>query len=153
MNLQNLTQSLSVSSILFLAGAALCGLDVQGAQVWDLDTTIQINTVPISNPISARIPKGTLTIELRTVADNLISPLGMAVPDDGSGRRFIYDQAGLVHILTSTGLLSTPLLDVRSRLVTVASYDERGLLGLATHPNFSSHPLIYLHVRTSGWHG
>ncbi|HEY5915019.1 MAG TPA: Ig-like domain-containing protein [Verrucomicrobiae bacterium] len=110
---------------------------------------IQVNTVPILNPIPARITKGDLTIELRPVAGNLASPLGMAVPDDGSGRMFIYDQSGFIRVLSSTGLVAAPLLDVRSELVALNNYDERGLLGLAAHPNFVQFPFIYTYTSQS----
>jgi glucose/arabinose dehydrogenase len=41
---------------------------------------------------------------------------------------------------------STPMLDLRSRLVPLGAYDERGLLGLAVHPNFAQNPLIYTYT-------
>jgi glucose/arabinose dehydrogenase/plastocyanin len=98
----------------------------------------------IADPLPNRIPKGDVTIELQTVADGLIAPLGLAVPDDGSGRLFVYDQGGLAWVLTRANeRLAAPLLDVRTRLVPFGVYDERGLLGLATHPDFVHHPLVY----------
>jgi len=103
-------------------------------------------TVPIPNPIAERIPKGEFTIELKTVADGMAAPLGISVPDDSSGRMFVYDQDGRVWIVTSAGRISTPLLDVRNRLVLLGAYDERGLLGLAVHPNFAANPLIYTYT-------
>lgn len=98
----------------------------------------------IVDPLPTRITKGDVTIELQTIAEGLIAPLGMAVPDDASGRKFIYDQGGLAWVLTRAGERQAALLlDVRSRLVPFGVYDERGLLGLATHPDFSHHPLVY----------
>jgi glucose/arabinose dehydrogenase/plastocyanin len=100
----------------------------------------------IDNPIPQRIAKSDLAIELQRVADGLISPLGMAVPDDGSGRLLVYDQAGLVHVMANGTRLEAPLLDVRNRLVALGNYDERGLLGVATHPNFAQKPFIYTYT-------
>lgn len=100
----------------------------------------------IDDPIIARLPKGDTTIELEMVADGLIAPLGMAVPDDGSGRILVYDQGGLVHLISNGVKADAPVLDVRNRLVPLGSYDERGLLGLATHPNFAQSPLIYTYT-------
>ena len=102
----------------------------------------------IDDPIPQRIPKGDITIDLQLVADGFPSPTGMAVPDDGSGRMFVYDQTGLVYVVSSNGVMSaTPLLDVRDRLVKLnPRYDERGLVGLATHPDFANHPFIYTHT-------
>src|SRR6185295_11834955 len=33
-----------------------------------------------------------------------------------------------------------------NRLVTLGAYDERGLLGVALHPNFAQNPLIYTYT-------
>ena len=69
--------------------------------------------------------------------------VAMAVPDDGSGRMFVYDQAGLVWLVTGSGRSPVPVLDLRSRLVNISgSYDERGLLGLAAHTNFAQFPYL-----------
>jgi glucose/arabinose dehydrogenase len=105
----------------------------------------------IVNPIVDRIPKGDVTIELQTVADGMASPLGMACPDDGSGRFFVHDQAGQIWLVTTNGRATTPMLDVRTRLNPSAKYDydERGLLGLVTHPNFAQHPFIYTYTSES----
>jgi glucose/arabinose dehydrogenase len=110
--------------------------------------TVSVNNTTISNPIVERIPKGDLTIELQAVADGMASPLGMTVPDDGSGRMFVYDQAGQIWLVTANGRAITPMLDVRTRLNPSAKYDydERGLLGLAAHPNFAEHPYIYTYT-------
>jgi glucose/arabinose dehydrogenase/plastocyanin len=104
-------------------------------------------TVVITNPIVARIPKGNITVELQTIADGMVSPIGMAMPDDGSGRMFVYDQAGLIWVVTSAGRSPVPLLDVRTRLVALnGGYDERGLLGLALHTNFAQNPFLYTYT-------
>ncbi len=109
--------------------------------------TVTVGTTPITDPIPEPIAKGDVTIELQPVVDGLAAPLGLAVPDDGSKRMLVYDQAGLVWVVTSGGgKLPTPLLDVRGRLVTFGNYDERGLLGLTTHPDFANHPLVYTYT-------
>lgn len=122
--------------------------DDRGASSVSLVTTVLVTTVTIPNPIADRIPKGDLAIELQTVADGLASPLGMAVPDDGSNRMFVYDQSGAIWVVIGTSRLPVPLLDVRARLNPSAKwdYDERGLLGVATHPNFALNPFIYTYT-------
>lgn len=107
--------------------------------------------VEILDPLPP-IPKGSITIELEVVADNLVSPLGVTEPDDGSGRLFIHDQSGTVHVVDNMGtLLGTPLMDVSARLVSLGiggpgSFDERGLIGFATHPDFTANPLVYTYT-------
>ena len=105
------------------------------------------STNRISDPIPAKIAKSGVVIEPQTVADGLVSPVGLAAPDDGTGRLFIYDQVGLVHVVDQGVKLAAPLLDVRSRLVSLQpGYDERGLIGFAVHPNFAQHPFVYTYT-------
>ena len=77
-------------------------------------------------------------IELRTMAAGLVSPVGMVPDPDGSGRLMVLDQIGLVRIIDEDGeLLEAPFLDVRDRLVDLSDdFDERGLLGMAFHPDY-----------------
>lgn len=106
---------------------------------------------PIENPIEETIPQGDIIIELELVADGMTAPLGLAAPDDGTGRLFVYDQAGQIHIIENGQRLADPLLDVRDRLVSLGiagpdSFDERGLLGLALHPDFPEDPRLYTYT-------
>jgi glucose/arabinose dehydrogenase len=118
--------------------------DNTGATTTSIAVTVAVDTVPIADPIPEPIVKGDISIKLQPLVDGLSAPLGMVVPDDGTKRMFIYDQAGLAWVVTKeAGKRPTPLLDVRSRLVPQGNYDERGLLGLATHPDFAHHPRIY----------
>lgn len=115
--------------------------------------SVTVTSAPIANPIAEPIPKGDITVELKTIADGMVSPLGMAVPDDGSGRMFVYDQAGFIWLVTAAGRSPTPVLDLRTRLVNInGNYDERGFLGLALHTNFATYPYLYTYTSefTSG---
>ncbi len=118
-------------------------LDNAGLATTSSPVAITIRTVPLTDPIPTKIAKGDLVIELQTIADGFASPLGLGVPDDGSGRMFVYDQSGLIWVLAGGGRLATPLLDIRSRLVPLGAYDERGLLGMALHPDFANKPFVY----------
>src|SRR5688572_14467178 len=75
-------------------------------------------------------PKG---VEMKLIADNLVSPLGVVEAPDNSGRLFVIDQIGKIWIIDKDGNKeSTPFLDVSGKLVPLsAEYDERGLLGFA----------------------
>ena len=86
-------------------------------------------------------------VGLRTVADGLTSPVTLASPGDGSGRLFVVDQAGLIQVLTPDGALRPePFLDLRSRMVTLmAGFDERGLLGLAFHPQYAANGRFFVY--------
>jgi glucose/arabinose dehydrogenase len=90
------------------------------------------------------------TVSLKLVAQNLVSPLGLTEAPDGSKRLFIFDQAGKVYIVDSSGTqLSTPFLDLTSRLVSLSPfYDERGLIGFTFHPQFSTNGKFYVHYQS-----
>ena len=85
------------------------------------------------------------SIKLQKVADGLVAPIQLTAPEDGTGRRFVVDQVGVVRILTREGrLLPEPFLDLRDRIVALGDqYDERGLLGLAFHPRFAQNGRFY----------
>ena len=79
------------------------------------------------------------SVGLRLVADGFTSPVALVEAPDGTGRRFVVDQAGVIRIITAAGgLQPQPFLDLRSRIVPLmAAFDERGVLGLAFHPRYA----------------
>src|SRR5687768_6755877 len=79
------------------------------------------------------------SVGLRLVAEGFTSPVALVEAPDGSGRRFVVDQAGVIRIITAGGnLLPVPFLDLRSRIVPLMpEFDERGGLGLAFHPGYA----------------
>lgn len=81
---------------------------------------------------------------LEKVIDGLTAPIGLADPDDASGRVFVLEQHGVVQTLTGDGL-GTPLLDLRPRLLPLEQgFEERGLLGFAIHPDFATNGRVYV---------
>ena len=84
-------------------------------------------------------------VELELIADDFASPVALITPPDGSHRLFILDQVGLIWIISEGQRIETPFLDLQSRLVDLNSlYDERGLLGLAFHPDFAINGRFYV---------
>ncbi len=85
-------------------------------------------------------------VALQLVADGFVSPVGFVAANDGSGRLFILDQVGTVHIIDANGnLKTTPFLDLRDRMVELMpDFDERGLLGLAFHPNYAANGRFFV---------
>jgi glucose/arabinose dehydrogenase len=76
------------------------------------------------------------------ITRGLSSPIDITHAADGSGRLFITLQGGQIYILEGTRLRDTPFLDI-SRLVS--SRGERGLLGLAFHPDYQDNGLFFIH--------
>ncbi|MBI2077374.1 MAG: PQQ-dependent sugar dehydrogenase [Euryarchaeota archaeon] len=74
--------------------------------------------------------------KLTKVVDGLVRPLYVTHAGDGSGRVFIVEQRGVVHVLKNGLLLPTPFLDI-SALVTTQG-NEQGLLGLAFYPDYAT---------------
>ena len=91
-------------------------------------------------------PQPTTTIALETVAQGFTSPLALASALDGTGRLFVVDQVGSIWIIDRSGnRKATPFLDLGDKIVPPnAGYDERGLLGLAFHPEYASNGRFYV---------
>ena len=77
----------------------------------------------------------------QSLADGLVKPVGMANAGDGSGRLFILEQGGRIRIWQSGSLLDDPFLDLTSR---VDCCGERGLLGLAFHPDYAHNGYFFV---------
>jgi glucose/arabinose dehydrogenase len=86
-----------------------------------------------------------VTVNLEEVASGLTAPMMMVQPP-GDDRRFIAEQIGLVKILTADGeVLEEPFLDIRHRLIDQwPEFDEKGLLGIAFHPDFANNGKFYV---------
>lgn len=85
------------------------------------------------------IQPGTLQIDLELVASGLTAPMGLTHAGDGTGRLFVNDQDGRIHLIEAGQLSATPFLDIGDRMVNLSpNFDERGLLGLAFHPDFAN---------------
>ncbi|MFO0973629.1 MAG: PQQ-dependent sugar dehydrogenase [Phycisphaerae bacterium] len=90
-------------------------------------------------------------VGLHLLASGLVAPVKLVGLADGSGRLFVVDQIGLIRVIDAGGSLrDAPLLDLRSRMVSLSpTYDERGLLGLALHPQFASNGRLFA-IYTAG---
>ena len=95
--------------------------------------------------LSAQIPKGPIVIELETVAAGLTAPIYATHAGDGSGRLFIVEQSGQIRIVQNGVLLPTPFLDISGKIPVLSSFfDERGLLGLAFHPDYETNGRFFV---------
>lgn len=82
-----------------------------------------------------------LSVRVELVAQGFSNPLLLTHAGDGSGRRFVVEQDGLVKIIDPDGSVRpTPFLDI-SNLTNGTG--ERGLLGFAFHPQFASNGEVY----------
>jgi len=75
----------------------------------------------------------------------LSSPLQVTHTNDGTFRLFVVDQIGLIRVIVGGALEPTPFLDISAKLPTLGTFfDERGLLGLAFHPNYSANGRFFV---------
>ncbi len=82
-----------------------------------------------------------------TIASGMTQPTAMEFAPDG--RLFVLEKSGRVRIIKNGSLLSNPFLTL-----TVLTEAERGLLGIAFDPNFSSNNYVYFYyTRTDGTNG
>jgi glucose/arabinose dehydrogenase len=86
-------------------------------------------------------------IQLQPVLSNLTNPIFVTNARDGSNRLFVVEQAGVIKVLQAGGTVPTVFLDIRSQ---VLSGGERGLLGLAFHPQFSSNRRFFVDYTRRG---
>ncbi|WP_179952304.1 PQQ-dependent sugar dehydrogenase [Marinicella rhabdoformis] len=73
---------------------------------------------------------------------SISSNLGVRHANDQTGRKFVLAQGGTIRIIDEQdNLIATPFLDITSK---VASGGERGLLGLAFHPDFANNGYFFV---------
>jgi glucose/arabinose dehydrogenase len=98
------------------------------------------------SPAASAVPSASfdptgLTVGLETVVGGLAEPLAVTSAGDGSGRIFVVQQGGQIRIVRAGSLVAAPFLDIADR---ITSGGERGLLGLAFHPDFPIDPRLFV---------
>src|SRR5688500_10745830 len=94
--------------------------------------TVTLATSPAG---AATVPDGFQEV---LVASGLSNPTAMQFAADG--RLFVAEQGGRLRVIKDGALLPTPFLTV-----TVSSVGERGLLGVAFDPAFSTNQYVYVY--------
>ena len=97
-------------------------------------------------------------VRLRPIVSKLNLPTVLKtaiLPGDSMERLFIATQVGEIFYIGNGGIRT--FLDIRPRIIKLGfsngAYDERGLLGLAFHPEFYYNGLFYLHYSVAGTQG
>ena len=87
------------------------------------------------------------TIALQSFATGFNSPV--EITNAGDTRLFVVEQGGLIKVVNANGSVNaTPFLNVAS---LISSGSERGLLGLAFHPNYATNGYFFInYTNTSG---
>lgn len=105
----------------------------------------------LEDPIAAPLATSPVTVTLRPLLQGLVSPVAAAVAPGEPGNLYVVDQIGIVwRAPVGAAAVSknerTRFLDVRDRLVALAARDERGLLGLAFHPDYARNGRLYTYT-------
>ncbi len=100
---------------------------------------------PVTTPVAVSSPpvesSRTPSVNASNVLAGLNAPVDVTNAGDGSGRIFVVEQAGRIRIVRDGQLLERPFLDITDR---IASGGERGLLGLAFHPDYPADPRLFV---------
>lgn len=88
------------------------------------------------------------TVALQSFAAGFSSPVEITHPP-GDSRLFVVQQGGIIKIVSATGVVNpTNFLNLPSTVVL--SGGERGLLGLAFHPNYATNGFFYVNYTRAG---
>jgi len=96
----------------------------------------------ISKSVSAQ------EIRARLVAEGMSTPIGIVSAPGDDARVFVINRPGVVRIIKNGNLLEEPFINLTSNINTLG---ERGLLGMAFHPNFQINGYVFVRFnRASG---
>jgi len=132
--------------VLYAIGAtgalAGCGGDdgtLTGTAGGDTDTATSTSDADTATPTDGGEDLG-LTAE--AVADGFASPVDVAAPS--AGELLVVDQVGTVTRVLEDVAETGVVLDISDRIVDVGGVDERGLLGIALHPDYAENGRVFL---------
>lgn len=120
--------------------AGLASLGLAGCPATPTDPTPTAATTPPDPAIGTNTPppdSGSnddgLPVQLDPIATGLETPLGIEFPPGVPDHHYILTQPGRILVRTPEGLADTPFLDLSK---ATDAGGEKGLLGLAFHPNY-----------------
>jgi len=96
---------------------------------------------------AAGVAHAALPVRAQFVASGAAAPVDIVSARDGSAQLFVVEQAGIVRILRDGVIQGTPFLDIRGFVVFGG---ERGLLGLAFHPQYAANGKFYVNYTRAG---
>jgi aldose sugar dehydrogenase len=96
-----------------------------------LTDSLPSNPPPLPEPIIQNVSTDSVEI----VATNFEKPWSIAFADD---RIFVSEKSGKIHVVTSLGLVDSPLITLRTPEIFGG-----GLLGITTNPDFENNHFLY----------
>jgi len=89
-------------------------------------------------------------VRLRYVLGGLSNPLGIVNAGDGTDRLFVLEKRGTVRVIEDKVLQPGYFLDLRGVAGGLSTGSERGLLGLAFHPDFQTNRYLFAYYTDGG---
>lgn len=87
------------------------------------------------------------TVRLQSYLTGLTSPVFLTNAKDGTKRNFVVQQGGIIKVIQPGATTTTDFINISSKLT---SGGERGLLGLAFHPQFATNGYFFVDYTRSG---
>jgi glucose/arabinose dehydrogenase len=85
-------------------------------------------------------------LHIHKIAENLVGPVALAATADGTGRLIVCEQTGKIKVIKSGKVLEKVFLNVSDRLDNLNKvYSEKGLLGIAFHPQFKANGRFFIY--------
>ncbi|PTM06469.1 MAG: hypothetical protein DA407_11830, partial [Bacteroidetes bacterium] len=111
---------------------------------------MKTNYLLILSAFYSLIISAQIDIDIENFGTGFNSPVSLK--NAGDSRLFVVEQDGYIQILNTDGTKNTtPFLDIDNLVINITSGDERGLLGLAFHPDYSSNGFFYVnYINLSG---
>jgi glucose/arabinose dehydrogenase len=124
---------------------------VPGGDVSFGSGTLEIGFEVSTGGADCRPPEGPAPVlELVEIAGGLDQPVFVVAAPGDDSRLFVLEKGGRIRVLVDGVLAPEPFADLSAQ---IASEGERGLLGLAFHPNYAENGLSYVHFSSNGTGG
>lgn len=106
--------------------------------------TFANSELKLSDPIKKSISSSSIQVGIEPIATGLTSPVTGTYAPGVKNFVFILDQIGKIYSLNLNNQKLSMVADISDLLVNMRDgFDERGLLGLAFHPDFAKNGLMY----------
>jgi glucose/arabinose dehydrogenase/plastocyanin len=111
----------------------------------------QVMPTPLADPIPEPIAAGNIHLQLQTLATGMTAPNWATAAPGVDDEIFVTDQAGTLWAVDLETGDQRVFLDASGLLVDLGifgedSFDERGLLGVAFHPDYQSNGYLYTYT-------
>jgi glucose/arabinose dehydrogenase len=106
----------------------------------------QVNTDADAETTETADASAAPQLGLEKIAEGVTSPVAFAHAGDGSGRIFIVEQPGRIVVMKNGKAAPKPFLDLGGRVERLGeNYSEKGLLGLAFHPDYENNGRFFVY--------